>query len=84
MQKLLSANSSFVLTVFNVLKINLLTMVSFAVFYRVLVVNIPFLGLRRHYPGCSHQASVAHQGNRTAFWAFSPLLPLWASRDVFY
>ena len=48
MQKLLSANSSFVLTVFNVLKINLLTMVSFVVFYRVLVVNIPFFGLRRH------------------------------------
>ena len=32
MQKLLSANSSFALAVFNVLKINLLTIVSFVVF----------------------------------------------------
>ena len=48
MQKLLSVNSSFVMVVFKVLKINLLAMVSFAVFYRVLVVNIPFFGLRRH------------------------------------
>lgn len=48
MQKLLSVNSSFTMTVFKVLKINLLTMVSFAAFCRVLVVNIPFLGLRRH------------------------------------
>ena len=63
MQKLLSVNSSFVMVVFKVLKINLLTMASFAVFYRVFVVNIPFLGLRRHWPGCSRQASIAHQGN---------------------
>ena len=73
MQKLLSANSSFVMVVFKALKIKGLPMVDFTVFYRVLVVDIPFWGLRWHQPACSRQASVAHQGNRTAFWAFSPL-----------
>lgn len=37
MQKLLSANSSFALVVFKVLKINLLTMVNFVVFSRCLL-----------------------------------------------
>ena len=37
MQKLLSANSSFVLDVFKALKINLLIMVNFVVFSRCLL-----------------------------------------------